>query len=242
MVLFEPTPGASETERVSDSDPRDRENARLKQDLADARQRLLSIIEERQSSEQENQNTAEEAISVTEELQSLNEELETAKEELQSTNEELTTVNEELRSNNAALIEARDFAMSIIATSAAPLLVLDIELRIRAANPAFYRVFHISPREANGQLLYSVANGCWDIPRLRDMLRHILPDHKSARDFEIEQDFPGIGRRVLVLNASLKVFSRFCWVSRMLPSARSAPKPSCMKAKTASRTWLTQHR
>jgi two-component system CheB/CheR fusion protein len=71
-------------------------------------------------------------------------------------------VNDELRSNNAALTEARDFAILIIETAAAPLLVLDIELRIRAANPAFYRAFRRSPRETEGQLLYSVSNGCWD--------------------------------------------------------------------------------
>ena len=201
LVLFEPTQVVSDIEPAPDSDHRDREIAILKQDIADARRRLVSIIEERQSSQQENQNTAEEAISANEELQSLNEELETAKEELQSTNEELTTVNEELRSNNAALIEARDFAMSIIETAAAPLLVLDIELRIRAANPAFYRAFQLTPREANGQLLYSIADNSWDIPRLRDMLQRILPDHKSVQDFEIEQDFPGIGHRVLVLSA-----------------------------------------
>ena len=59
----------------------------MKQDVADARQRLVSIIEERQLSEEASQNTTAEAISTNEELLSLNEELETAKEELQSTNE-----------------------------------------------------------------------------------------------------------------------------------------------------------
>ena len=201
LVLFESASGAPDIERASNVDPKDREIASLKRDLADARQRLLSMIEERQSSAEDNQNAAEEAISANEELQSLNEELETAKEELQSTNEELTTVIDELRSNNAALTEARDFALSIIETAGAPLLVLDSDLRIKAANPAFYRAFRISPGEAQGQLLYSVANGCWDLPRLREMLQHILPDHKMVQDFQIEQDFPGIGRRVLMLSA-----------------------------------------
>jgi two-component system CheB/CheR fusion protein len=180
LVLFEPAPATSDLERVPDSDPRDREIASLKEDLADARQRLLSIIDEHQSSAEENQNTTEEAISANEELQSLNEELETAKEELQSTNEELITVNQELLSNNAALAEARDFAMLIIETAAAPSLVLDQELRIKAANPSFYRAFRISPGEAGGQFLYSMSNGCWDIPRLRDMLQRILPDKKRT--------------------------------------------------------------
>jgi len=201
LVLFEPAPSIAESEQAPASDPRDREIAMLKQDLADVRQRLLSIIDEHQSSEQENQNTAEEAISANEELQSLNEELETAKEELQSTNEELITVNQELLSNNAAVAEARDFAMLIIETAAAPILVLDHELRVKTANPSFYRAFRISPGDAAGQFLYSISNGCWDIPGLRDMLQRLLPDKKAVQDFEIEQDFPGVGHRVLVLSA-----------------------------------------
>jgi two-component system CheB/CheR fusion protein len=201
VVLFEPAPSVSGSEPEPTSDPRDREIAILKQDVADARQRLLSLIEGHHLSEEESQDAAEEAISANEELQSLNEELETAKEELQSTNEELTTVNQELSSNNSALKEAHDFARLIIETVATPLLVLDVDLRIKTANPSFYSVFRISPRDAEGRVLYSVSNGCWDIPRLRDLLQRILPENKTVQDFEIEQDFPGIGHRILALSA-----------------------------------------
>ena len=197
MILFEPALIASHL----DSDPRDRENAILKQELAEARQRILSIIEKHQSLEEENQNKAEEAISAREEIRSRNEELKTANEELRSSNGELTKLNEELRSNNAALSEARDFAMLIIETAAAPLLVLNTELRITTANPSFHRAFQVSPGEINGQIFYSVSNGAWDIPLLREMLARVLPDKKSIQHFEIERDFPGVGRRVLVLNA-----------------------------------------
>ena len=207
LVLFEPYPprqaqaAAASSPADGADDIKDRQIAILKQELADARQRFLAVNRRAPDiSREENQNTTEEALSTNEELQSLNEELETAKEELQSTNEELTTVNQELLSNNAALTEARDFAMSIIETAPAPLLVLDTELRIKAANPAFYRAFQIS-RRGRRPILYSISNGCWDIPRLRDMLERILPDHKAVQDFEIEQDFPGIGHRVLVISA-----------------------------------------
>jgi two-component system, chemotaxis family, CheB/CheR fusion protein len=201
LVLFEPTPPVPDVEPVVTFDHTDREFARLKQDLADARQRLLSVVDEQHSAFEESQNTAADALSANEELQSLNEELETAKQELQSTNEELVTVNQQLLANNAALTEAHDFANFIFQTAASPLLVLDFELRIQKANRSFYGAFQISPPEAEGQLLYSVSNGCWDIPRLRTLLEGILPDHKAVEKFEIEQNFPTIGRRVLVLNA-----------------------------------------
>ena len=100
---------------------RDRQIAKLKQEVEEARRRLVSVVEEHQISEEESQSAAEEALSANEELQSLNEELETAKEELQSTNEELITVNRELESKNAALTESRNFAMSIVETVQVPL-------------------------------------------------------------------------------------------------------------------------
>jgi PAS domain-containing protein len=63
----------------------------------------------------------------------------------------------------------------------APLLVLDSESRIITANPSFHRMFRMSPREAEGQLLYSISNGRWNLPRLREMLERILSAHKMVR-------------------------------------------------------------
>lgn len=201
LVLFEPSSSGSELQQVPDTDPRDRQIRILKQDLADARHRILSIIDEHQLGDEQSQDAAEDALSANEELQSLNEELETAKEELQSINEELTTVNQELLSNNAALMEARDFAMSVIETASAPLLVLDTDLRIKAANPAFRRVFHISAGDAEGRFLYTIGNGFWNLPRLREVLQRILPENKAVHDFEVHTDFPGFRHRVFLLNA-----------------------------------------
>ncbi len=147
----------------------------------------------------ERRTTTEEALSVNEELQSLNEELESAKEELQSTNEELITVNDDLEAKNAALTQARDFAMSIVETVRQPLLVLDAKLRIRMANQAFCRAFQVSPREAAGEGIYSLARGSWDFPGLRDSLDGLLAGGLSFPDFEVERDLPTVGHRILVL-------------------------------------------
>ncbi|MGA2590701.1 MAG: chemotaxis protein CheB [Bryobacteraceae bacterium] len=204
LVLFEPVRGATvgQTE-LPDTAPkggaRDRQISRLKQQLADAKQRFLSAMEEQQTSREESQNTTEEALSANEELQSLNEELETAKEELQSTNEELITVNDELQAKNAALAQARDFAMSIVETVRQPLLVLDTDLRVRMANRAFYRTFQTSPPEAEGKVIYALSRGSWDLPGLRDSLDRLLQGRNSFPDFEIERDFPTVGHRSLVL-------------------------------------------
>jgi two-component system CheB/CheR fusion protein len=206
LILFEPTPAAREAEPAAEpsaaggpQDLKDRQIARLRQELEDAKQRFLAVIEEHQISREESQNSTEEALSTNEELQSLNEELETAKEELQSTNEELITVNDELQANNLALAKARDFAMSIVETVRQPLLVLDMDLRIKMANRAFYRLFKVSPQEAEGRLVYSLSDGSWDIPPLREELEVLVHGGISFPGFETERDFPGVGRRFLVL-------------------------------------------
>src|SRR5579864_7716068 len=103
-----------------------------------------------------------------------------------------------------AMPETQNLALSIAQTVAEavaePLLVLDSRMRIRSANQAFYRAFRVSPDQIEGQLLYSISNCRWDILDLRDMLGHVLPDNKPFQDLEIEQDFPGVGNRVLVLS------------------------------------------
>ena len=206
LILFEPVPAAHEAGPSAAPSPaggqgdlKDRQIARLKQEVEDAKQRFLAVIEAHQISREESQNSTEEALSTNEELQSLNEELETAKEELQSTNEELITVNDELQTKNAALAKARDFAMSIVETVRQPLLVLDMELRIRMANRAFYRLFKVSSLETEGRVVFSLSDGPWDIPALREELEVLVHGGISFPGFEIERDFPGVGRRFLVL-------------------------------------------
>jgi len=204
LVLFEPMLEAAAREAEPpdappEGDLRDRQVSRLQQQLAEAKERFLQALEAHQTSREESQNSTEEALSTNEELQSLNEELETAKEELQSTNEELTTVNDELQAKNSALAQARDFAMSIVETVRQPLLVLDTDLRVKMANRAFYRTFQASPVECEGVAISALARGNWNVPGLRDALDSLLHGRQSFPDFEVEQDFPIVGRRMLVV-------------------------------------------
>lgn len=180
----------------------------LKAELAQTRQRLLSVIEAQAVSGEEAQSDQEEAQSNIEELQSVNEELETAKEELQSTNEELQstneelkTINEELQTLNVELSHSRDFTRSIVEAIQNPLLVLDTDLRVKTANQAFYRFFQASPENTEGRVVYDVEGGSWDVPDLRVLLGEVLPSHKVFHDFELERVFPKIGNKVLLLSA-----------------------------------------
>jgi len=100
-----------------------------------------------------------------------------------------------------AIQEAQEYAESIVATVREPLVVLDADFRIILANRSFYQTFKVAPEETQGQLLYDMGNRQWDIPRLRELLEKLLPENTAFENFEVEHDFPPIGRRVMLLNA-----------------------------------------
>jgi two-component system CheB/CheR fusion protein len=96
---------------------------------------------------------------------------------------------------------ARDYAESIVETVREPLVILDADLRVILANRSFYQTFQVEPEETEGQLLYDLGDRQWDIPKLRKLLEEILPQHTVFNDYEVEHDFPDIGRRTMLLNA-----------------------------------------
>ncbi len=82
-----------------------------------------------------------------------------------------------------------------------PLMVLDADLKVVKANYAFYQTFNVKPDETEGTLIYDLGNGQWNIPGLRELLEHILPENSVFNDFEVEHEFETIGRKILFLNA-----------------------------------------
>jgi PAS domain S-box-containing protein len=107
----------------------------------------------------------------------------------------------ERRRSEADLKAIDKYAQNIVDTVREPLLTLDTTLRVQSANRAFYQTFKVSPEETENRLVYELGNGQWDIPDLRTLLEDIVPKSSVFNDFELEYDFPGIGRRVMLLNA-----------------------------------------
>src|SRR5438270_731151 len=97
--------------------------------------------------------------------------------------------------------DLQNFAQDVFDTVREPLLILDSSLRVHSANRAFYQTFHVSSEETENRLIYELGNGQWDIPDLRTLLEDIVPTSSVFNDFELEHDFPTIGRRVMLLNA-----------------------------------------
>ncbi|MCX6008006.1 MAG: PAS domain S-box protein, partial [Chloroflexi bacterium] len=96
---------------------------------------------------------------------------------------------------------SQEYSESIINTVREPLIVLGQDLRVVSASRSFYEVFKVKPEETVGQLIYDLGNKQWDILRLRELLEDILPNKATFDDYEVEHDFPGIGRRTMLLNA-----------------------------------------
>jgi PAS domain S-box-containing protein len=97
--------------------------------------------------------------------------------------------------------DTRPLAQAIVDTIRDPLLVIDQHLRVVTANRAFYQMFTMTRQDVQGRSVYGLGDGQWDIPELRLLLKDVAPHHTVMEAFEVEQDFPVIGRRAMLLNA-----------------------------------------
>jgi two-component system CheB/CheR fusion protein len=97
--------------------------------------------------------------------------------------------------------DARSFFYSTLSAIWDPVLVLDEGLTVFTANRAFYRTFKTTPKETENRSIFELGDNQWEIPELRKFLEEIVPYDEEFEGFEVEHDFPGIGRRKMLLNA-----------------------------------------
>src|SRR6185312_15144809 len=69
--------------------------------------------------------------------------------------------------------------------------------KVKSANAAFYEEFQVTAAEARE----GIAGRPWDIPELPRLLAEVISSNKKIEDFEFEQDFPSIGRKIPCLDA-----------------------------------------
>ncbi|HEY9207016.1 MAG TPA: ATP-binding protein [Candidatus Methanoperedens sp.] len=135
-------------------------------------------------------------------------ELKRAEEKLLKAHDELiisnaTLKNEiiERRKAQKAEHDAHIYAESIVETLHESLVVLDPQLRVVIANQTFYKAFKVSLEETVDKFIHDLGNRQWDIPELRKLLEEIIPENSHFHDFEVDHEFPKIGRRTMLLNA-----------------------------------------
>ena len=104
---------------------------------------------------------------------------------------------------DAAVPAPQKLLLDILDTVREPLIVLDPEFRVIQANRSFFRTFRVEPENTIGQVLFTLGDGQWDIAPLRELLRDKLALEPQLHDFDVDHVFPGIGRKIMMLNARL---------------------------------------
>ncbi len=97
--------------------------------------------------------------------------------------------------------ESEEYLYSIVQTVRESLIVLDPNHLVLSVNEHFLRTFKVSSTDTEGKVLYELGNGQWNIPKLSELLDHVLPTNNPVVDFEVEHDFPHIGKKIMLLNA-----------------------------------------
>src|SRR5688500_9915381 len=92
--------------------------------------------------------------------------------------------------NADGLTTPASLAERIVATTSAALAVLDEELRVRSANPAFYELFEVSEADTEGHSFLVLGGGQWDVPQLHESLGQLLSLDGRLEDIELEIDRP----------------------------------------------------
>ena len=98
---------------------------------------------------------------------------------------------------------AQRLLLDILDTVREPLIVLDAEFHVTQANRAFFDTFRVAPEDTIGHVLFTLGDGQWDIAPLRELLRDKLAAEPQLNNFDVDHEFPGIGRKIMLLNARL---------------------------------------
>ena len=97
--------------------------------------------------------------------------------------------------------ESWTYIKTVVDVVREPVLILDKNFRVMAANEPFYRRFQVEAKDTERKIVYELGDGQWDIPALRQLLEDILPKNTFFKGFQVAHEFPSIGRKVMILNA-----------------------------------------
>jgi two-component system CheB/CheR fusion protein len=89
-----------------------------------------------------------------------------------------------LRSSQQHLIAAHQFTSAVVEAVPVPLIVLNKDLGIRAANTAFRELSQLNAKELDGRSLPELVHLLWGIESLREKLQHLLENPATTLEFE----------------------------------------------------------
>ena len=112
--------------------------------------------------------------------------------------------------------ESWTYIKTVVDVVREPVLILDHDLKVMAANESFYRMFQVEVKDTENKIVYELGNGQWNIPALKKLLEDILPQNTFFKGFEVAHNFPVIGHKIMILNAR-QIRSKEENAKKMLP-------------------------
>ena len=94
-----------------------------------------------------------------------------------------------------------DQARAVVEAVREPLVVLDDDFHVVAANRAFFATYRVRPDEVVRRSLFELGSGQWNIPELRAMLQQVATEGRVVDDFEVAHHFEHIGTRTMLVSA-----------------------------------------
>jgi two-component sensor histidine kinase len=102
-------------------------------------------------------------------------------------------------------IVAQSLALALVASSDAPILLLDGTFSVIAASDSFSRAFQIDPADVTGASLFALGSGEWDVPQLRSLLKATLSGAANIDLYEMDlRQAAGPPRRLVITGHRLE--------------------------------------
>jgi len=105
-----------------------------------------------------------------------------------------------IQSENRQLKQRSDFAEGIINTLRDPLVILDTELNVLAANESFFKNFASTGDEVHGRSFFDIYGGIWNQAILKQTLVKTLQENTPFHDYVLQPDVAGHRHKTLLLN------------------------------------------
>ncbi len=100
-----------------------------------------------------------------------------------------------------AMAEAKSFMESMVDSVRYPLIVIDSSLEVVRTNLMYRETFRTRDESILGRKIFSLDSGSWDDEGLLSRLAKVIPEDRPFDDFEMERQYPGIGRRIMLVSA-----------------------------------------
>ncbi len=104
---------------------------------------------------------------------------------------------DDLKQAENQFMAIKEYATSVIQTSAIPMVVVDSDYRINSVNASFLKSFESLGPVAEGESFFEACWGQWDRPELRRLLEAASAQEAAVETGELVVDFDKQGRRIL---------------------------------------------